>query len=89
MRESRVVATVESGTFHMALNRVFDAVLPLPVPTPSQSLPRLIRSQSMNSRGLTNHTIGDLRGTRGHSPWWKKGSAMLLRVLFLTVVLLV
>lgn len=41
------------------------------------------------AKGLRNDAIGNLCGTRGHSLWWKKGSAMLLRVLFLTVVLLV
>lgn len=72
----------------MALSKAFDAVVPQSFQNTYQSLFRYPRPQSTNTRGMIG-TIGQLRGLRGHLPWRMRGMTMLLRVLFLTVILLV
>lgn len=72
----------------MALSRAFDTVLPHSFQTIYQSFSRYPRPQSMNTREMIG-TIGQLRGLRGYLLWRMRGITMLLRVLFLTVILLV
>lgn len=72
----------------MALSGSFDTVLPTRSRLLSnRSLVTHVHTES-TARGLID-AIGNLRGLRGHSLWRMRGIAMMLRVLFLTVILLV
>lgn len=73
----------------MALSRAFDTVVPHSFQTTYQPLPQRTRLQSTKSpRKIDRDHRQSARLVRT-VPMVKKGSAMLLRVVFLTVILLV